>query len=537
VPAGWLGQSWPWSVAGHTLGAWSLDEPGRAPGLPFPGVLGMQTPLVWYDSVSVTMGGDAAWCGFGGTLARAVGYGRPAGRVSRGMLDLRSGDFLFDDNGLSIVRSDSLAWLRAEAVSGSRGPVEALGAIGRHLWGASGGWHRKRHSLHLAYAQRGASATLAAAEEQAVNGESGVIEYRHRGDRIEMSLRGERGRDRHESLGSLFPSSREAGVTGAIAEASLVGEGTRAVRLEWTRTRVDRRPPEGFESEEVFHRGAHTLWAAARWERPIGDGLLRIDLGAGRHGALDRNEWAPGVEYRFRAGPLGARAGVERVLAPEWTDLAPGEAAFMQRTWTGVLELEAGAGARHAQAGFLFGRTMDRAVFHRLPLEEEWLRLGARHDPGTFDFGMLTVSGEWGSGRVLFGGQGFALALDRSAISPRVDPGFAAHTFVEWRGSMFGGDLGLRLRAEIEGVGSRESEGGIAELCGDPELMPPRTLPGYATLGASASFTLAGALVTIRMRNLEDRRREQAWIDCATFEEALGPGRELRFAFTLRLSN
>ena len=140
-------------------------------------------------------------------------------------------------------------------------------------------------------------------------------------------------------------------------------------------------------------------------------------------------------------------------------------------------------------------------------------------------------------GRTSLGADGFALARDLSVVEPRVDPGYGIRSWLAWRHSAFQGDLRFTLRADLEAVGGRESQGGILGLCGDPESLPPRALPGYLTAGATGIFTLADAVVTVRVRNLEDRPREQTWIDCSTFSEALGPGREWRFAVTVRLSN
>jgi hypothetical protein len=535
----WLGTGPPWVLAGHAIGGWSLEEPGRAPqGLPFPGVAAMHTPLVWYDSVSVSLGEGAAWRGFGGTLATAVGNGsRPSAPGGHAVVDLRSGQFEFDENALSIERGDSSTWFRGEAVSGSRGKVESLDLLGRHLWGVSGGVQKRRHRLEGCFAQRGASATLVAGEEQAAGDESGALRYGYRSGAFEAAFTAERGHDHHQGLIDGIPSRRDASEVRAAAEAKhATDQQDWGVRLEWRRAHVARtefEPPS-----EVFDQRASSVWGAARYERPIGEGRVLVELGAGHHSAFGGLDFAPAVSYRFHARSLAARIGFERVLDPVWSDLDPETEPFLQRTWAGVFEVDAGEReARRARATFLFGRTYDRAVVRRLPLEELWLRLGILRDAGPYDFALLSLSGRWEMGRASLGADGFALAHDPSTIEPCVDPGYGLRSWLAWRHSAFQGDLGISLRVDLEAVGGRESQGGMPGLCGDLETLPPRALPGYLTAGAGATLTLADAVVTVRVRNLEDRPREQTWIDCSTFSEALGPGREWRFAVTVRLSN
>lgn len=533
----WLGLGWPWTIAGHTVGAWSLTEPARAPAeVPPPGVISMQTALVWYDSVTVGMDTDAAWRGYGAALASATGESQPTPK-SHTIVDLRDGDFGFDDNALSIVRADSLRWLGGEAVAGSRRELGPLVLSGWHQWGAGGGITRGRHSLEVTFRQRASSAALTDLEEQATNGRSGSASYRYRAPRFEFGLRGERGIDRHESLGALIPSVRDGGQSGVIGEMFLGDADARlGGRVEWRRTRVERRT---LDTDENFALIGNTLWGSGRAERRFGDGHLVLDVGAGRHGPLDRYDWAPGLSYRFHAGPLGARIGAERLLAPVWSDLAPGTAAFMQQTWTGIMELDGGATrARHLHASVLFGRTTDRAIVHRLPLDEVWLRLGIHRDAEPYDFGLVVLRGVWGATRgISVGAEGFGLTRDKSAAQASIDPAVSGRSWLEWRGAAFRGDLGILLRAEVDGVGERTSEGAIEGLCGDPDVQTPRRLAGYLTLGAGAGFTLAKAIISVRVRNLENRRLEQPWLDCSTGTEALGPGREYRLALTAYLSN
>jgi hypothetical protein len=96
---------------------------------------------------------------------------------------------------------------------------------------------------------------------------------------------------------------------------------------------------------------------------------------------------------------------------------------------------------------------------------------------------------------------------------------------------MFTGDLGVEAYAGVDYVGSRDSE------------FRPQRLPGYATSSAGVLFRLVDATITIRARNLENHFPEEPWLDASTnldpalASQALGPGREFRFALTLNLRN
>ena len=125
----------------------------------------------------------------------------------------------------------------------------------------------------------------------------------------------------------------------------------------------------------------------------------------------------------------------------------------------------------------------------------------------------------------------FGLSRPTHAIQPNVDPATGARGLLGGRARLFGGDLGVEAYAGMDYVGARESEFEV------------RTLNSYVVSSAGLLFTLADATITIRARNLENRSHEEPWEDTSTaFDstlgtEALGPGRELRFALTLALRN
>lgn len=525
APETWDGADFPWTLAGLVRGAWALEEPGRAPPtLPFPGPGAIHSALACYDSIAVETGGMGAWRGFDAALGTARGLPAAAqGQRARTLFSLANGTAGLEDNALAIERGDSLSWLRGEALSAKRGELGALGLMGRHRWGAAGAVTRGHHRLTGTYAQRGAAAALAASTaEQATRGESGELAYRYRSGARWASLALARGHDRHESFGLLVTDSRrEAQEVMAVAEAGSAGpRGNLAARLEWGRAAVQRFGPRPADLRPGW------VWGAVRAERALGDGELSAALGAGRHGGVGGVQAAPSLAYAFGEGVFRGRVLLERQVTPVWSDLAFGQAPFLQNAWIGGLEASAAGRSALARASYCVGRVSGRAVAVRWPLEEIWLRSGLLADPERYAFGLFTAALSWRGGPMGLGLEGFALGRDENAVQPRVDPGAGFRGFAEGRVRLFAGDLGVRLRAEVEGVGERQSEND-----------PVRRLPGYAIYGASAEFSLLDARVTLRVRNLGDRRVPETWVDPLTGVEALGPGRELRLAVSGRLLN
>src|SRR5262249_24842230 len=144
---------------------------------------------------------------------------RPRG--SRAVLDLGNGSFGYDENGLTLERGDSLRWVRAEAVTGSRGAVGGLEISGRHLWGADGVLRRGPHEVTGSFAQRGYASRLAGGDEEGGSGESGDLGYAYRSGPVAARLGVARGYDHRESLGDLHGfSRRDAQATRIEGEAS-----------------------------------------------------------------------------------------------------------------------------------------------------------------------------------------------------------------------------------------------------------------------------------------------------------------------------
>ncbi len=504
-----------------------LDEPGRAPtSFPPPGVAGAQDALAWFDSLAVVAGEGGGWDGFDAALARASAgpglTGRPgSGWQPRADLVLTNGSRGLGDHALTLWRGDSLGGVRAEAASGERAAAGGLAGAGRDLYGVAGAVVRGRHLVEAAFAHRRANASLVGGEAQEVRGESGHGRYRYQGAGWQVDASVARGYDRHESAGGGSPPGlRLADANAATLELERGGErGRLALRWSWSDTRV--MPAQGSGTRE---RG-RGQWGAVRWQGPFGDGRLEAALGLGRHGGIERTAVAPSLAWRFTGTPWEGRVVLERLLTPVWTDLAVGQSAFLQDTWVSGLEVGGrAAGGGRARVSFLAGRTRDRALLARLPLESLALRSGFRADPHVYDFGLLVGEALWRSPHWAGGLEGFALARDASPLQPWVDPGRGGRVFAEAGMALFQGDLRIRPRVEAWAIGPRESE-----------ASPSRALPGYVSFAAGLELTLGDAVLLIEGRSLEDRARPQTWVDAATGTEALGPGRELRTTFIWRL--
>jgi hypothetical protein len=339
-----------------------------------------------------------------------------------------------------------------------------------------------------------------------------------------------RGLDRHESFGGpLADSRREAGETRIAAEAGRT-QGTRELggRVEWTEAAVTRFASGAFASR------ARSLWGALRGTMPVAGGRLELAVGVGRHEAVRRLEAIPSAAFSRRARGADVALTIQRMVTPVWTDLAPGVAPFLQRAWVaGVKVATADSQGWHVRGSFRGGRVYSRALAERLPLEELWLRDGLRAEYGTYDFALAEGGCDWQARHAEAGVEGFGLAHRSTAPpagasrAPRADPDAGFRAWLGGRTVLFGGDLGVRLRALAEGVGAREVESGEAGR-----------LPAFVTFSLIANFTMGDAAVVVRLRNIEDRTRSQAWLDSSTGLPAPAPfggRRDMRVSLTWRL--
>ena len=526
IPDAWWGTGTPWVLAGLVRGSWRLDEPGPSSRFPFPGVLQAQVPASWFDTLAVDEG-SAGWDGFDAALARVKASRRPptpdvTGRA-RPITDLvlSGGSSAYDETGLWIRRGVGPAWMEGGATNWDRGGVGDLALAGRHAYGFTGAWAAGRHRFRAGLAQRGAAGALSDFREQAVTGLSGALGYARDLRGRELSVTFGQAYDHHESFGGGLDASRRD-ARGRWVTAEWGGDSLWSGRVALTQSRVTRQTVNAADRRWSGGSG----WVALRMVRRRGPVGLEAALGAGRETGTGRNGIAPSLAVSFAEGPFAARFHVERVLTPVWSDLAPGQEAFLQRVWAGGFEadLVPRRGPR-AHISWRMGRARDRAIVARLPLDDLWLRQGYLSEP-VYDFGLATVAGEWRGPAGGVGGEVFGLLRDRSRLQPNVDPGRVAHGFAEVAFRAFAGDLGVKVRGEVEAVGPRESEQAV-----------PGAIPGYASAGAAVVATLADATITLRMRNLEDHARRETWVNLATGEPALGPGREFRLTVGWRLFN
>jgi len=183
------------------------------------------------------------------------------------------------------------------------------------------------------------------------------------------------------------------------------------------------------------------------------------------------------------------------------------------------------SGTSHEVHGsVLAGRSTDRAIVARAPLEELWLREGFTPDPDPYRFALAQGDASWHAGRWGLRGDGFGLWRRAGPFETAVDPRWGGRLQAEYQRRLFHGDLGLWVRPGVALVGERITSDGV-------------TLPGFATSTIDVVGTLLGAVITLRARNLEDRVRPQSWIDPTTFLPANGAGRGLRLQLTVQLSN
>ncbi|HTM58576.1 MAG TPA: hypothetical protein VL123_09200 [Candidatus Udaeobacter sp.] len=526
TPNAGLGTAFAWTLAGHSIGGWSLTGAELPPAIPWPSLDEARRALVWSDSVRVGAESDAGWQGPGAALANAASLHVATRKVrARSVFRLETGEFGLDRYALAVERGDSLRWIRIETTSGHRDAFGAMGRGGDHAWDLVGAWTRGAHRLSGSIGQRGAAQELShAAVSEDAGGQSGNAAYEWRRDGRRLSLAFARGLDHREDIidvpGLFSFSRREAQENRFDAEAETPwAGGTVAARGWWSRSRVVRTYDDAFDARTT------TWWGAGAFDHGAGDGRLRLSLGGGHSSALARDLFAPSASLSFATGAARGRVFAERLLHPVWSDLAPGQSAFLQHT--DAFGIEAGASTRRlrGETSVLTGITHDRAIVFPYPIEDIWLRAGATAETRRFGFALLTASARATTRHFELTASGFALARDQDASEPRVEPDAGMRIYGENRFSAFQNDLFVRLRVEGDAVGARESKtGGVDE-----------PIPAFWTSGASVIVTLADATLILRASNLENEKRPEPWVDPGTGLLARGPGRAIRFTFTWRL--
>ena len=523
LPRAWLATGDPLSFAGLPLGGADLDERSSA-GVegPWPGVPGARRAMSWNDSVAVIALPDPGSSGFGVPLValQSVVVARGPTRT-RATVSFGQGSSGWEDDALGIERGDSLQGFRVEILNGSRGITGALGDGSRRVWDVSGRTERGAHQIQIAYRQQGASGHLPMGLGQNAEGESGRVGWRweHRGWWTE--LRAARGDDRHLSYGdTLVGSRRDAG--GTTAEAEVGGAqlgGVSHASVAFGEANVRRTTADTTE----FDRDARSTWISLGHERGFHGGWLEGSIGAGRHDASGGTRLAPWLAWQRALGRGMARLAAGRSMAPVWSDLAPGQPAFVQSTWSAAAQWAVERPGGHADLLVIGGRTVNPARVDRIPLEDLALRTGVRAgDDVSFVLaagGVALVRGAWSAGA-----GGFALGRGDDG-GARVDPRWGGRVFAGWRGALFTGDLGVSARLIGDAIGVRVAPGSAEPI------------PAYGTLGALVGLTLADATIVIEGRNLEGRVRGEPWIDPTTGAPALGAGTELRLSLRLKLYN
>jgi len=520
TPESWLDTTFPWTLAGHALGAWRMRESAAAPnGLAVPVTLAPR-PLVWSDTVAVRLLEGAAWDGFGAALAEARGISGVPGQT-RAAFSVDQATAAWEGYGLGIERGDSLRGGRVEAATMNHGALGSLESATHHVWGISGRMKRGHHALSASYAQRGVADNLNAGVQTHAGGESGNVAYRYEGRGWSADASLARGRMHTESFGdSLAYSHREGQQNVARVELARPGPTEAGLALEWHDARVVRETPG--DPAGTFDRSVNRWWGAARAATSFAGGRVNAALGGGRDDATGITAYAPSLAWSSGGRGRGMRIALERVLTPVSFDLAPGQAPFLQSTWAVGTQLLGGStSGRRVRAELLIGRSADRALVARLPLEELWLRRGARADTSSYRFGLGSGGVEWRLSKLAIGGEGFGLW--RSS-GPQLDPDWGARAFAGSRFALFGGDLGVAWRAEGEWMGETESD--------EPA---PRPVRAQALIGARVVFTLSDLTATLLMRDLADLRPPLPWVDPGTGALARGPGREFRLSFMWRL--
>jgi hypothetical protein len=528
----WLGVSYPWVLAGLVRGAWSLNEPDRMPAVHAgPGLEAAHAPLTWFDSLDVARtGGSGAWQGFEGAMVpvngRVFGTERATNPGVRTvtMFSFARGSSAAEENTLALARTDSLSSFRYEVASGQRGAVGPYEDAGAHRYGLSARIDRGAQRFEARFAHRGEamSITGGAAAENAM-GAGGAVAWslRHPADVLRLELR--RATDWHESFGdSIYPSRRDQDDNGA--EVSwLHGSGNSHLDVRATAWKSHvRRNTLDFEEEDDKTTG---WWAAVRGTRPWSGLAADAALGLGAQDATGGLVMAPSAGLSTRPGPITGQLRVERIVTPVWTDLAPGVAPFLQDTWTGAVTLAAGDSARHFRVTGRVGRTLNRAVASRFPLEELWLRIGYSMDPQPYPFALVSFESSWSGSHWGSSLEGFALARPYHTIQSSVDPVNGLRASLDAGKRLFKNELDVRVRVTGALVGARQSEATGAWF--DP----------YATFNLAGVFTLSDATLVIEGLGVENHAQPLTWIDPRTGVSALGPGLESRVSFSWRLFN
>ena len=549
-----LGTSLPFAYLGLVGGA-VAERDGLVPAQgPWPALDEPRIPLAWYDSSAVVIGADAGWRGFGAALVELRTFARPSrGARPRAAFTYQSGGAGLDRNSIKLERGDNDGWLRGGSLGDRRSSVAVLGPRGAHLWFLDAGRVRGAHTLHAAYAQRGAANTTRRDEtfvdlsgglrppylgfEEAARGESGLLAWEWGKGVRHASLGLRRSHDHRESFESPFQNAvfvfaeREAQETGATFEmGTRTGGHETGVRFDLSQAQVER-SADFLNTLRATDRHQRLAWLAVRHARPWAGGQFEAQTGIGYQSAAasrpERLQAAPALEWARGRGARRFRIHASRLVTPIWSDLAPGESAFTQDAWLAGMEGGVGEDARHwLRAGVLGASVGAPARIVRFPIRDISLRYGWIRGEARMNDVMGTIEGGARRGAFELGASGFARVRPRVASEALGDPAVGARASLGTAFRVFSGDLGLTLRIGGGWVGARE----FASL---PEyFVRPTTIPGHFTYDGVLMMELGDASIAIRAQTLEDEHWPEVWADPGKpfpGTPAIGAGRQIRF--------
>ena len=512
-------------LAGLVRGGWSFGEgDGTAESLPFPGLAASRRSLASLDSLTVTPGDMSPRSDLRDGLSQV----EPAplfypGGKPRSVFAAGLGDFGVNESLPSADRGDSRGHVHIEVRDGNRNAAGPFGLAARHLWSVGLAKDFGGHEFSGIFRQSGIGAEMKSGDEQSVRGASGVLGWRWKNPNWNSSVRLSRQWDEHESFdGTLDPySRRDAQDVRALTTLERVwGEQRLGASFDWSRSQVVR------AGGDAFRANSEDGWAKAWWHHESGIRRDDLELGAGHSGGANQYGVAPRARVEWR--PASARLALwgARILTPAWSDLAPGERPFLQKTWAVGADAEIGNPGSNGALTVIAGRTQDRILLARDPLEEQWLRAGQGRDPDPWEFGLFVGRARREVGHWRLTGEGTALLRDNSAIQARVDPALTGRLGLDFSFHAFQGDLGVELGGQVDGIASRQTD--------EPD---PRGLPPITTYGATVGLTISDFVATFRVRDLEDRIYQDVWIDPVTGQPARGLGREFLFSFAWKLFN
>src|SRR5262245_36077885 len=540
----------PFTWMGHVAGGVGRRDEILPAFWPWPGMEEIAAPGTWYDSLAVVTGENSGWRGFEASFVELRMLSRPTRAPGpRAAFTLVSGSSSQDRAGLYLQRGGARTWFRAGTLNEERSGTGLLESHGQHVWFTEVGVRRGDHLVAGAFSQRGVAGStrvdfgdveffpppritppFGALQEDA-RGEAGSARWlwTKGGRELRATLtRSHDHRESYEPITEVLFAEREAQRNAFELEWSRTSGGatdttarnvsaTRRLAVRVAGAREEARRSEDFirgdpDPNPAFQARRQALWLAVSDRRPLLGGELELQLGAGYDDTPsrsdERSQLAPSGTWRLTEGGRRWKLHAGRIVTPVWSDLAPGQQAFMQDIWFAGVSLGAGnVESAWFEASALGTETANRALIVRMPVRDVsirygWTQEGVRIQDGQVSLALGARVGPFGADA-----SGYARVRPAGSTFANVDPAQGARGGLETRFKLFTGDLAVRLRGEAAWVGERDTEA----LPGYSS--PPVPLPAYATYSASASFALGDATIHVRGWNLEDQPHQQVWSD------------------------